>query len=754
MEPDHPAGTATAWPPPTPRYRPDIEGLRAIAVVMVVAFHARVPGFAGGFVGVDVFFVLSGYLITWLLVAEAATHGRVDLLRFYARRARRLLPAVALMLLVTMVVTMVLYAPVEQRRLARSWAATALYVSNLDFAVRSLDYHGAAAERNPLLHTWSLSVEEQFYLVWPWLILGGLGVLRWQRRWRSSRRAADGAVSVVRHEPSRPAGPDAGDVPAATPRTLLVLLTATTALSFLLSLVMTYTRGGWAFYLSPTRAWEFGAGGLAMLLPLRAGPLAGAADPRRRVARLGGWAALAGLGAACLLLDNQTPFPGVAALLPVGATIVLLRAGAAQQGSDTNHDDSRLGALLGARPMQWLGRLSYSWYLWHWPALVFAASLIDPLSAGARLAAVMLSLLVAWGSFTFVENPLRHSRRLALRPQRSFVLAAAVMAVSLALSAGWWQASRWLSASGAQGRIARVTDDLPSIYPDQCDHFGSAELVACVYGDTAAPRTVVLLGDSHAGQFFPAVRAAAEQAGARLVVLTLSGCPVAELPAMFNGVLRRSYPECVTWRREALDRIRRLHPAVTFVASANVYDVSPEQWEAGTRAALRELAEGTDELVMILDPPMAGFDVPACLAQAAWRPGTRADPDCRPRGDAAASVRAAAQERAARAEPAVRILDVRDDVCVIGSCDATADGLVRYRDAGHLSRAFARTFAPAFAAYLAPARTPGATAAAAGHGDAPAAPAVAGAATPARADGVVRPAALDPEPLSRAPTRR
>ena len=174
-----------------PRYRPDIEGLRAVAVLIVVLFHAQVPGFEGGFVGVDVFFVLSGFLITWLLVNEAEQTGRVDLRTFYARRARRLLPAMALVLLVTLAATAILYAPSEQRTLAQSWAATSLYASNAYFAWMSLSYHGAGASVNPLLHTWSLSVEEQFYLVWPWLVILGLGSAAWQRVALSPRRLID-----------------------------------------------------------------------------------------------------------------------------------------------------------------------------------------------------------------------------------------------------------------------------------------------------------------------------------------------------------------------------------------------------------------------------------------------------------------------------------------------------------------------------------------------------------------------------------
>ena len=212
-----------------PRYRPDIEGLRGVAVLIVVAFHANFPDFGGGFVGVDVFFVLSGYLITWLLVNEAAETRSINFGEFYARRARRLLPALFAMLFVTLAISAFLYAPFEQRALARSWATTAAYVSNIDFATRALDYNGPNAAGNPLLHTWSLSVEEQFYLVWPLVIVCGIRLAPRAKRF--------------------------------TERGLVVLLFAVTGLSFGLSIYLTRSQPKWAFYLAPGRAWELGAGG-------------------------------------------------------------------------------------------------------------------------------------------------------------------------------------------------------------------------------------------------------------------------------------------------------------------------------------------------------------------------------------------------------------------------------------------------------------------------------------------------------------
>ena len=653
---------------PRPRYRPDIEGLRAVAVLIVVLFHAQVPGFSGGFVGVDVFFVLSGYLITWLLVYEAEQTGTIRFARFYARRARRLLPAIAAVLILTIPLTALLYAPFEQRTLARTWIATALYVSNIDFAHRTLDYHGADAQTNPLLHTWSLSVEEQFYLVWPWLVYFGL-IVSHRLAPRSSSREGR----------------------------LLAVLGITTVLSFIFSLELTSREAGWAFYLSPARAWEFGAGGMAVLVPTGRWPRRrlNPAQPDRLNSALS-WVGIAGLVVAATFFDDGTPFPGVAALVPVASTILILRAGS----PESSDQRGVLIRLLSTRPLQFIGKLSYSWYLWHWPALVFAAALTYSLGPFTRASAVLGSLVLAYLSFRFVEDPLRHHRALALRPARSFAMAAAMGALTVMLAALWWNASVAWSTSGTQSDLTRVRSELPAIYADYCDHFGRADLIECAYGDSSASRTAVLIGDSHAGQWFSAVRAAADSAGWRLIVMTLSACPMLELPPLYNATLGRIYHECPQWRASALDALRKLSPDITFVGSSSDYDVPVDTWGAQTRPVLSVVSQHSQRTVLIVDTPPAGIDVPACLARAAWRPGELLDPDCKPRGKLDELERADAQARVAAMMPRVEVLDLREEVCEVGVCEATRDGIVRYRDGGHLASAFALTFRARFFAYL------------------------------------------------------
>ncbi len=312
-------------------YRPDIEGLRAVAILLVVAAHAGVPWLAGGFVGVDVFFVLSGYLITGLLAQEMRTTGSVRLLDFYARRLRRLLPALLFMVVGTVVAAALLLAPLEQSAQATAASAASLWISNLHFAFSQLDYFGPAAGSNLFLHTWSLGVEEQFYLVWPLLVLFLAGSWRWQ---------------AVRQDWSR----------------LLRGMLATVGTCLALSVLLTYTRPEQGFYLMPSRAWQFALGAVIVLA------VAPADAAARRPALLDGlcsagqgralgWLGLTLVVGAGLLLDTQDAYPGVWAVLPSLGAAMLLAAGALAPSSGA-------AGLLAMPPLRRLGQVSYAWYLW------------------------------------------------------------------------------------------------------------------------------------------------------------------------------------------------------------------------------------------------------------------------------------------------------------------------------------------------------------------------------------------------------
>ena len=342
-------------------FRADIEGLRALAILLVVAVHAQVPGVRGGFIGVDVFFVISGYLITGLLAAEITRTGKVDFVRFYARRIRRLLPAVFTMTLVTLAAGAAILSPLEFVRLGKSAIATASYVSNAWFLLNSVDYFSPDLSAYPLIHTWSLAVEEQFYFVWPLLMFLCL------RRRRSARD-------------------------------LIMPFCGVFLLSLVASVWFTRTHQQVAFYSSPTRAWEFAAGGMATLVS------------GERLRRALGHPAMGWIGGAMIVgtgfwLSPDYPFPGIVALIPVIGTVLVLIAGAVNPGKG-------FSAVIQHRFFRKIGVLSYSWYLWHWPILVFGRLLIPARSEWVSIGLALLSLGFAWVSYVVIESPIRFNPKL------------------------------------------------------------------------------------------------------------------------------------------------------------------------------------------------------------------------------------------------------------------------------------------------------------------------------------------------------
>ena len=371
-------------------FRPDIEGLRALAVAAVVVFHARLLGLHGGFIGVDVFFVVSGYLITRLLVGELAGTGRLALAAFWARRARRLLPASALVVVVTAFGSHLLLPPLSQRSVAVDVVGAATFTSNLVFADRLGSYFGAQLGQStpsPLLHFWSLAVEEQFYLCWPPLL----------------------ALLACRPRQYR--------------RLLLVTIGVLGLLGVALAAFLTPRAPSWAFFLLPTRMGELLAGALLAVL----GTQVRVIPPVVRAAMA--WAGLAVIAIACWTFDEAMPWPGTAVLVPVVATMAVIVGGSASRVPWTATRALRVDGL------QWLGRHSYALYLWHWPLLVLADARWGPLSWLQRLVAVAFAVGLSALSLRLVEDPVRHARWLAAVPVRSLALGALLIVTMLA--SGW-----------------------------------------------------------------------------------------------------------------------------------------------------------------------------------------------------------------------------------------------------------------------------------------------------------------------------
>jgi peptidoglycan/LPS O-acetylase OafA/YrhL len=624
-------------------FRRDIEGMRGIAVATVVAYHCGLPLVAGGFIGVDIFFVLSGYLITGLLVAEIERHGRLDIVQFYARRLRRLLPASVLTLTATLVAGSLVLAPKELEFAARAGRASAVYLGNVFFALNAADYFAPRSELNPLVHMWSLAVEEQFYLFWPLVIVAGLV-------WLRSRRA------------------------------LITAMVSLSIGSLAFCVWLTAADATTAFYLLPTRAWEFGAGGLATLA------FSGRQLPTRASIAIG-WAGVLLVAASLMLITSSSLFPGWVAMAPVAGTCAVMVAGAAAPGRGVS-------AILSTPPLVRLGGLSYSWYLWHWPFLVFGQVLFPELPPSGRLAAALLSLAAAAASFHLVENPLRYHPALVQRPLLTVAAGVALTFLGFGVAAQTRHFARTLAERPEMRVFSVAASDDGRLPRDACVATGTyAQLRRCDFGQRDAPTRIVLFGDSHAIHWFNPIQSIAEKRRWALTTVLKSGCGAADLDS--GASVQEA--SCEAWRREAIASIVRWRPDLVILGTAtNHTRVDRQAWRnrvrAGMRVALAAFAANGLRVVVMRDVPRFAFDVPDCLAHAV-RLGL--GPQCR--GSLAANVNAevfAAEQEAAQGLRGVSFVDTLPALCRDGVCETMAQGRVMYRDDNHLTGAFAATLQP------------------------------------------------------------
>ncbi len=633
-------------PAPLP-FRHDIEGIRAIAILVIVGFHFKVSWLRGGFVGVDAFFVVSGYLITAMLVAEFDRAGHVDLENFYGKRARRLLPALLLVTIITLACATILLPPPEQMRAARAALASSLYLSNFWFLQQWFDYFAPENANNPFLHTWALSVEVQFYVLWSVLFFVA-GRLKLQRS------------------------------------TLAIGIALISFASFIFCLWLTHTKQAWAFYASPTRVWEFGLGGLASFAPVRW---------FRNSASAIGWCGLLLLLASFALIDGDTVFPGYAALMPAAATACVLMSGAAKSARSP-------ASLLAAEPLQWIGRRSYSIYLWHWPMIVFASILFPSLSGWGRLVCAAFTLGFAALSYRLLEKPLRSNGWLAARTKRSLAMGVTLSAIGAVAAGGVVTFVYRLASSPAQKAISDSAL-LPSAASSRgcLVAFTDAKAVGCSFGVTSSSRTFVLLGDSHADEWSTPLATLAEREGWHMVTYLKSSCAVAKIP-VYNIRLHRISSECASWRSQALDSIVRLGPdAVIIVEYSSGYIHGPQSdsgehavdlttWSAGLEASLRQLRAAGIPVILVRDSPTPATNIRNCLSYADWR-GVPESRCATPRSLAVSEAITDAERSVAEAIPGVRFVDFSSIFCDQTTCPAVRDGIIVYRDGDHLTTRYA-----------------------------------------------------------------
>jgi len=687
------------------KFRGDIQGLRGIAVALVLLFHASIPGFKGGFVGVDIFFVLSGYLITGNLLREIKKTGRVRFREFYARRIRRLLPASFLVLIVTMIAAAIWLPPLLLPGIALDISSAGLYVSNLDFAARATDYFSASTIPSPVLHFWSLGVEEQFYLFWPLLL----------------------AFATIRKK----------HVELKTFVLGLIVLIS----SFTFAVWLLPRNQPWAFFSIPTRAWELILGAL----------LASAAQVIAKTPRL--IAAIAGiLGLGMVLfsgLEQNDPlrFPGFPALLPTVGSMLIIFAGSIPKLTLPS-------LILSLKPLQQLGKISYSLYLWHWPVLV-----IPQIIAGSHLTLVkrislgVLSIALAALTEKFVERPFRRGFAITLKPLRNIGIAgiSAVLIVVLAFGVDYSATAVLRNKHGVasaseqrnfidnllipttpkkviplraatvdfpvppelQPDLLNAGTDRPISYADRCHTQMNlkASTKPCIYGDTTSNTTVVLFGDSHALEWFPALNQVAKENKWKLLSLTMSACSPADIPA-YNPSTESLMENCPIWRVASIKRIIAAHPYMVLIAStrgfeteANGVVVNGTQrtavFEAGMNKTISQLKGSGARVLMMSDTPVVAQDPLVCLSAHPQSTLACATPVAK-----AISNDWIAIETQIASQNSIQLIKPQMWVCPTDPCPVVIGNILTYFDAGHMTATFAQALAGELKTTIAKALSP------------------------------------------------
>jgi peptidoglycan/LPS O-acetylase OafA/YrhL len=660
------------------RFRPDIEGLRAIAIGLVVLTHSGFRFARGGYVGVDVFFVISGFLITGLLAGELDRSGRICLRRFYARRIKRLLPQAVLAIVCVAIASHFVLGPVRAEAVAHDVSAAGGYAMNIRLSAQAADYFAQQDAHGPLDHFWSLAVEEQFYMLWP-LVLLGLGVVgRHHRPFLVGGLAAIATASLLYAEHATRVAPAS------------------------------------AYFDTLGRAWELALGGLLVLaLGSRRLPSSVAAGTA--------WLGVAAIAAATARFDSGTAFPGLPALLPTLGAAALIAAG-------TSRAPAVPTRLLASAPAQYLGRRSYAWYVWHWPVLVVAAAAIGPLSTTTAILVLAASLVPTIVTHRLVEEPMRRSTLhvrmprtiLALAPAGALTaLCAAVLLVAAlpsmpSLAKDRVKGAAALAISTALQPSARAVVPTPrhadtdrgSPVDDGCLIDGNSTWASrCMYGDLASQRTVVLFGDSHAFQYFSPIERLARRRHWRLVELTKQGCPPADV-TVWATFLGRAYPECGAWQRKQLQQMAGARPAMIVVSGSAHYGVMDaaggrlqdaaglEALGSGYARMLTRLQALTAHVVFLTDSPRPPQYIPDCVAESLGHLRRCAFQ----RGPAVADAKRV--RSAVAGVPGVQVLDATPEYCPRRLCPAVIGNVLVYRNSGHITDTYTRTLTPWLAARI------------------------------------------------------
>jgi hypothetical protein len=590
---------------------PQIQALRALAALLVLIYHAQ--WLDGGYIGVDIFYVISGFLITGILVRELDTKNTISLLAFYARRTKRLLPSSFLVIFATGIAGFFFLPASMRESFGRDLIAASTYISNFLFALWENDYQNLDSTPSPFIHFWSLAVEEQFYLFWPFFILA---------LFRLGKR-----------------------------RAVFYGIVATLVSSFIFSLYLTERAPIWAFYILPTRAWELAAGALLVFLP-----------ELKKARPLIAFFAFATLVIAAMIFNEATPFPGTAALAPVIATVLLL--------ASRRKWPPFIDFVARSRFTQWLGAISYPLYLWHWPVLVIPAIYRgEELTTPLTILLLAITVVLAGLTHKFVEEPMRE-----MKLSHRGVLSYAAIATSICVLVGGLTITQNSNTINIDESITVALDEVrlkPLINIDGCHiAFGQTVSPRCEYGDLTSKRTIVLYGDSHAAQWFPALDLIGKKRGIKIVSLTKSACPSAEVIKELSS--QYDVADCQAFRDSSVARIKQIKPLAVILAGMQPFtapysdESAKSWWLAGERKVFNRIKDATQYPIYLTDTPLPRVDIPDCLVAG--------------RGEACNT------SRPVDPQVARGLLAINPTPWLCSDkCPAVIDGIIAYRDKSHLT---------------------------------------------------------------------
>ncbi len=658
------------------KFRPDIEGVRAISSLTVMLYHAGFAFMAGGFTGVDVFYVLSGFLVTGGLLREAEKRGKINFPDFMGRRFRRLLPVSALVIIVTVLATYHWMGPTAGNSVAEDAVWTSAFLANWRFIAVGTDYLGAQSTASPLQHYWTLAIEGQFYIAWP-LIVMALAIIA-KKLTNVSTRLLVGITLVVMF-----------------------------VVSYWWSITSTPGAATEAYFSTWTRAWEIAAGCLlAVFLPQILN------IPRA----IGSWLMVAGVAliiASCYIVGD-TPFPGWIAIFPVmGASIVIIGGSVAA--------DSPMDKFLQLRPLQMLGKYSYGMYLWHWPMLQIGPSIIGrPFTAMEKIGVLILATITAAVTYHLVEDPARNIDWLKMRaPAWSLAFGALLILAPIAVSQNAIRTNQeaapisideaaltaYPSENEVLTEVAAAVDvtDWPEqdpridnvAYSKECDVTRAAtSSSACIHGDPNGSKVAVIYGDSHAAMWIPAFDLIGKSNDWQIVQLNKPGCIAPDFPT-YSNVLGREYTECIEYRQWAVEKIAELQPDLVIITSA--YDGSllsadgegtsdgvDAAWEDGLGKTIDAISPNAGKVIVLGDqayPTQAGIN---CLEA-----NTNDVKKCGDPIEDAVHLDHNAMETKIAEEHGATYVDIVPWMCTDDFCPAVIGGITVHRDRMHINENFA-----------------------------------------------------------------